>query len=448
MIAQAFFLLSLAVPASSHASAQTQPAAAQPGPAELRLTLAEALAMARDASPRLAQLQALYSASDAGVHRAGANRLPQVDLSAGYTRYSHVPEFSVPIPGRGTQTIFPDLPDNYRARLGVWMPLYTGGRLASLSDAAKMDREASERDVVTGTIDLVYETNVAYWSLVTARESERVLNEALAAYESHLEDAQNRQRFGLAASNEVLAVQVERDQAELARLDAGNAAEIANATLVRLLGVATGTRVDAAEPLDQPQAGPIGLEDAIAEALATRPERAALKSRIVAAEAMVRVERSARLPQVSAVAGYDYANPNRRIMPMADEWKATWDVSFNVALSVFDSGRTSASMDRASAQLEALKQQLEELDRRIELNVTSALLDLESAHAALAVADRNLDAARENRRVSADRYREGVSPSSELLDAEVALQQVGLQRTRALARIRQSTAGLERAIGR
>jgi outer membrane protein TolC len=51
-----------------------------------------------------------------------------------------------------------------------------------------------------------------------------VLEESLAAYEAHLADARNRQAVGLAARNEVLAVQVEKDRAELARLRAANAA--------------------------------------------------------------------------------------------------------------------------------------------------------------------------------------------------------------------------------
>ena len=42
-------------------------------------------------------------------------------------------------------------------------------------------------------------------------------------------------------------------------------------------------------------------------------------------------------------------------------------------------------------------------------------------------------AGEESRRVSADRYREGVIPSSELLDAEIALLEAGLERTQARA---------------
>ncbi|HEU5323258.1 MAG TPA: TolC family protein, partial [Methylomirabilota bacterium] len=61
---------------------------------------------------------------------------------------------------------------------------------------------------------------------------------------------------------------------------------------------------------------------------------------------------------------------------------------------------------------------------------------------------RSLESARENARVAGDRYRAGVIPSSELLDAEVALLRAGLERTSSQATLRLADAALVRATGR
>jgi outer membrane protein TolC len=84
----------------------------------------------------------------------------------------------------------------------------------------------------------------------------------------------------------------------------------------------------------------------------------------------------------------------------------------------------------------------------VRLDVTASRLDLDSRRAAFEVADRNLDAARENVRVSQDRYREGLIPVSELLDAQQRLLQAGLQRTRSATQLQQARANLDRAVGR
>jgi outer membrane protein len=414
----------------------------------LRLTEQEAVQRALSASPRLAGALAQVEAAGAEARVARAARLPQIDLGGGYTRYSNVPELSIPQPSGPPRTIFPNLPDNYRARLAAGIALYSGGRTGALVEAAEDERDASTRDQTTERLEVELETRAAYWSLVTARELARLLAEAVAAYEAHLKDAENRAALGMAAQNEVLAVKVERERGELARLRAENAAAVGEANLARLLGLSPEVRLEPAQPLEGVVEAAGAPEDLVAIAFENRPERAALVSRLGAAEARVRVERAARLPQVAASGGYDYANPNRRLMPPEATWKESWDVGLNLSLSLFDGGKTSAATARARARSAALRAQLEDLTRRIRLQVTQRTLELEAARAAVAVAERGLEAARENQRVAGDRYREGLIASSELLDAEVALLRAGVDRTEALAQLRLAAAGLARALGR
>jgi outer membrane protein TolC len=56
-------------------------------------------------------------------------------------------------------------------------------------------------------------------------------------------------------------------------------------------------------------------------------------------------------------------------------------------------------------------------------------------------------AADEARRVVGERYRVGVASNTELLDAEFALLQAQLDRTRSLAAVRLAEARLQRALG-
>jgi outer membrane protein len=424
---------------------ESQPAS--PG-AFLPLTLSEAIERALTGSPALGQARALGRAAEADARAARAARLPQLALSASYTRNSNVPELTLNLPGGPPRTIFPNIPDNYRTRLAASVPIDLSGRLGALSTAAADEEKAAAGDVEGTAAQIVLETTSAYWSLVTSRERERVLSEALTSYDAHLKDARNRQQIGMAASNEVLAVQVDRDEAELSRLRASSAAELADATLSRLLGLAPGVRVEPVDRLEQSSPPPEDLEQLVRSAVNARPERMALASRLLAAEARVRAERANRLPQLAAGAGYDYSNPNTKILPPEARWNDTWDVSVNLSLSLFDSGRISAAVARAEARAEAARRQLEDLDRAIRLQVTRALLDLSTAQATVGVTERSLVSAQENRRVAADRYREGLIPSAELLDAEVALLRAGVDRAEALAQTRLAAASLNRAVGR
>ena len=414
-----------------------------------RLTLDEALERASTSSARLASLSALTRAASFGVRAAVAARRPELDLSGSYSRNSNVPELILASPGSAPRTIFPNLPNNWRTHMGATLPLYTGGRIESQVTAATETERATTFDRAAFDRDLTLETHVTYVNVLFARDNALVLSEAVASYEAHLKDARNRQELGLSASNEVLAVTVERERAELLRVQAENAAAIATANLLRLVDLPADTRLELEPP---PEASTVTVAtfegSPIGEALEDRPEITALRARIRAIEAGVEVALSATRPQAGLQAGFDYANPNPRILPLAGDWNDSWSIGISVNWKVLDGGRAGARGAEARAQADALRAQLKDLESRIRLEVTTRQLEFESALAGKVVARRGIEAARDAVRIARDRYKEGVLSSTELLDAETRLLRAELEATQTEAQIQVARANLTRARGR
>jgi outer membrane protein TolC len=423
--------------------------AAEPPEAVYRLTIAEAIELAEASSPRLEQLSSLVGAGEAGVDQARAARQPDIDVSARYSRLSDIPEFAIVQPDGSRQVIFPNIPNRYSARLGLSVPLYLGGRIRSGIEAAARLTKAATGDLAAARADLRLEVTDAYLQVVRASEQEGVIAESIAAFDAHLTDVRNRIEYGLAARNEELAVSVERDRAELSRLQAAGVRAVAMANLVRLLGLPPGSTVETVEQLAAAKIddGDHDLANLVDRALERRSERAAAVSRLQAARAAVEVRRAGTRPAVVAAAGYDLARPNTMIVPPQDQLDDSWNVSINLSYRLFDGGKTRAAVRQAEAEAAAAAHRLEELDRAIRQQVTASLYQLQTARSAVPVAAAGRESAKESLRVARDRYREGLIPSSELLDAEVALLRAGLDHTTALARLRLAMAGLDRAVG-
>ena len=430
------------------ASVLTAGEAAQASGEPVRLTLDDAIARARATSARLASFSALARAASEEVRGAGASRKPDLSLAASYTRNSNVPELVLAIPGAPPRTLFPNLPDTWRTHAGASFPLYTGGRVGSQITAATEMENATLADRAAASNDLAAETHIAYVNVLFSRENARVLTEAVASYESHLKDARNRQELGLAASNETLAVTVEREQAELARLQAENGAAVALANLLRLVGLPAGTAVELDKAPDAAGSSPADTDDLVARATAGRPELEALRARVRSLEATQKVARSGSRPQAGLEAGWDYTNPNLRYVPWEAKFRSSWSVGVGVSWKVLDGGRSSASSAQAQAQADALRAQLSDLESRIRLDVTTRRLELDTALAGRAVARRGIEAGRDGLRVARDRYQEGVLSSSELLDAETRLLRAELDASLTEARIQVAMASLARAVGR
>ena len=117
--------------------------AQQPAAPVVRLTLDEARTRAVEASHRLAEARARESVAQAAIAVRQAAERPIVSASAGYARTNHVTPFFVPGPAGLPRAIYPDVPDNYRSRLDLQWPIYTGGRTDALERAARSEADAA-----------------------------------------------------------------------------------------------------------------------------------------------------------------------------------------------------------------------------------------------------------------------------------------------------------------
>ena len=423
-------------------------AAAQEAP--LRLTLSEAQVRAVDASHRLAEARVLGAAAAADVTAAVAAGLPSLALEAGYTRTNHVMEFVVPSAfGAGEpRVLYPDLPDNYRTRLALYWPVYTGGRSDALVRAARAEARASEAEIGVAQADLRLDVARAFWALVSAGSVVGVLERGVERAAAHLAVARGRLDSGLVAPNEVASADAQVSRQRMLLIEAGNQRALAAAGLARLVGADLERSLAADASLEDPGVPPSALTRLMDEALETRGERRALRFRVDAADEQRVAASLSMRPTVAIASGVDVARPNPRIFPRADRWDDSWDASVNVNWPLWDGGRHSADVERATLRAQAARERLAEFDSLVALEIRSHLLTLDSGRAAAAAAEDAIAAALEARRVVTERYAAGVAIQAEVLDAELALLQAQLDRTRALAGIRLAEAELERARGR
>ena len=432
------------------------------------LTLEDAIARALAHSARLAELEARQAGAEAAEAARESARKPFVAAQAGYVRTNHVDEYAIAFPGQPLRVLYPDVPDNYRARLDLQWALYTGGRAEALSRAAGAEAAAVAADVAAARADLRLEVTRAFWALVTARETEQVVTRAVERMDVHLRDLRSRLQQGLILPSDVTAAEAQRSRQHLLAIEARNIRRVSEADLRRLIG-ATGPLTPTPRPgSDQGQTGvkprsdlgqtgvkpgsdpgQTGVKPGSDQGLTPgRPERTALDRRLDALQARERAARAGARPQIAAVAGYDYARPNPRIFPRAERWEHSWDIGVNFSWTLWDGGRRQAEQAEAAAATRVVEARITEFDRQTAFEIQQRELELESARAAIDAAADGIRSASETLRVLGERYRAGVATSTEVLDAEFALLQAELDRTRAIASARLADARLERARGR
>ena len=413
-----------------------------------RLTLDDALARGLEASQRLAEMQARLDQAEANEAGRRAAEQPLVALQGGYMRTNHVEEFAIAQPGQPLRVIYPDIPDNVHARLDLQWPIYTGGRGDALVRAARAERDAAGQDLAAARADLRLEIARAFWALVTADDTAAVLDASLGSMDAHVRDLDARLGQGLIPPNDLLSAQAQRSRQRMLAIEAQNTRSVAEADLKRLMGTEADDHIEPAFTGEVGRMPDVSSEPLAADARVNRPERRALEVRVEAARAREDAANSSARPQIAVVAGYDYARPNPRIFPRNDEWRDSWDLSVNASWSLWDGGRRAAERAEAAAGTRAAQSRVRDFDRTVTFEVRQRWLELDSSHAAVAAAEDGVRAATEARRVVGERYAAGVATSTDVLDAETALLQAQLDRTRAIANMRLAEGRLQRAIGK
>jgi outer membrane protein TolC len=424
------------------------PVSAQDPPPVFRLTLQEAQTRAVEASHRLAEARAREAAAQAVVVARAAADLPIVSAAAGYTRTNHVVEFIVPGPAGVPRVLYPDVPDNYRTRLDLQWPIYTGGRTDALERAARAEAAAVSAEVAVARADLQLEVARAFWAVVTARATATVLEQGVSRAEAHITDARERFNAGLVPPNEVASAEAQAARARMLLIEARNQHDVSVADLARLVGLDSSESIEPAAVLDVAAPSVAASPALLLEAQGARGERRAIERRIESAEEQLAATTAARRPTVAIGAGVDYARPNARIFPRRDEWKESWDVGVNVGWTLWDGGRSAADTAVAASVATATRLRLQEFDSVLAVEVRQRTLDIDSGRAAVAATDEAIRAAGEALRVVTERYRAGAGTPIEVRDAEFVLLQSELDRTRALAGVRLAEARLARALGR
>ena len=113
-----------------------------------------------------------------------------------------------------------------------------------------------------------------------------------------------------------------------------------------------------------------------------------------------------------------------------------------------DSGRNAAERTEAQFQITVdLNERRAETETQIRADVQKQLVELASPRRRWSPARLAVTAAQETQRVVDDRFEAGVATTLDVLDAQLAVLQAELDRTRVLAELRLSEARLARVLG-
>jgi outer membrane protein TolC len=321
----------------------TRATGSEPAP----LTLQEAIGRALQFAPSIAATAAQSDFDSAKVREARAPLYPSFSANA---EYMGVSGYDQTISNGGLS----------QGLLVMDYVAYDGGRRMAQVRAARYAAEASALGVRAAQAQIVFDTTVAYYDLLRAREDQHELRTSLDRLTSNVAIVEALERSGRAIANDVLKIRTTRDSAELALASARQAVAHASIVLGSLIGTfgETDLRVAPVSGVASPPNGEVTQSPALMAA----------ERQVNAAALTVTAAQAERYPTLKfqLTTGYQGVYLRQTIRRFGG---GSYDGAISVP--IFQGGLVASHIDEAKAQQHIATAQV----RRVELQLKRDLAD-------------------------------------------------------------------------
>lgn len=395
-------------------------ASAQSSDTAKLLSLSEAIDLSIKNSKDLKLNHAKIDEALATLREAKDARLPDLSVSASYLRLTD-PGLTLKNQkdngsgGSGSESSTPKINQAMYAMVSGSVPLFTGFKIKSgiesaqyLAEAARLDADQDRDAVIANAIS-------AYANLYKARVSVDLVKENLVRSQQRVADFESLEKNGLMARNDLLKVQLEAYNVELALMDAQTQLKITTVNMNLMLGLPESTKLVA-----DTTGFKLGAQDKTIDeweqlAHQNRKDIQVLSLNEKAANSNIKAVKGDLYPSLALTGGYVGLN-----IPNFVSATTAFNIGVGVKYSVSSLWKTKAKLNKANSQLQEVQVHQEMLDDNIRLDITKAYETYYLSMKKIDVYAKAVEQADENYRITKNKQANNLATTTDLLDADVA----------------------------
>jgi len=306
----------------------------------------------------------------------------------------------------------------------VW-PLYTGGKINAANKASQINEEEAGLHQKQKEGELLSELATRYYGLVLAQQACKVRSQVAEAMKKHLFDSEKLSEQGQIAKVEFLHAQVANSDAERELKMANREAIIVKRALQNTMAIGDSSDLSPASKLFILKS----IEDEnffIDMALKNNPQLQQVDSKKELAATGVKFEKSNYLPTVALTGTYDLADKD--LSPYVPQWM----VGVGLNWSVFEGNARHRKLQSAKFKEEQVEQAGMKAEEDIRTVIKKLHQQLGMQVEQLEELDKTLEFAKTYVESRDKAFHEGLSTSTELVDANLLLAKVKIDRLQAM----------------
>jgi outer membrane protein len=378
------------------------------------LTVDQCIEIALKNSPLIAVVEGRVKKSKLDVDDAKADLFPDIELSGGYYLNKAYNEFEW---NR----------DYYDLSISASIQPFNSGRTYLNVERTHKGLISTREGYRLTRMNLIMEVISRYYNLLNAFGMLDLRERALEQKKYQLEFSKAKFELGMVPRADTLKTRADLEAARVDLHEANGELLIRRAELNEIMGLDLDSSViirdiDLKE-LDLPE-----FDRVLAVAYRNRPDLKQQEALVSASNYNMMIAWINRMPTLTLTGGYSL-NAERFAfdgLPLNSENfddNSDWSVGLTLSFPIFDGGKKSRAIKKANIDLNNARLEYEDLKRQVRLEVKSAYINLENALEKIELTRRQVASARESYEAALGRYKNGLAPITEVIDAEVAFTQ-------------------------
>jgi len=412
-----------------------------------RFNLSQTIETALEANLELQRSKDEIEAAAAAKSARGTEFFPTLNARYGYLKRDNPTRQSLGIQNGQIVDVLTNPEDEYNFVTSFSQPIFTGFALYNQYKIADLGLDIAEFTQKLTRQNVILDAKNAYYSILKTQKLAGVADETVKQIAAQKDVAENMYQVGMSPLNDLLQSQVQLANAKQALITAKNNLAVAKSQFNTLLRRPINAPVSVVDILDfTPWEHDIDYCLAQAKELRLEIEVADLEVQI--AQKDYKLSQGDYFPSVNLVGTWTKRGTDWDVdggEGIGD--KDFWDIRATASWDFWQWGRTRYGVKEKLSRISQAKLRKQQILDNIDLEVKEAYLKTQESQRNITTIEKAIEQAKENLRITEERYKEQVSTTTDVLVAQTLLTETMTNYYNALYDFKIAKAILYRSLG-
>lgn len=391
-------------------------ATAQP----MRLTLDECIRIAMSDNPTIKVDSMEIKRVNYALKEVKGQLFPQINATGTYTRNLALQTMYMDAGDGTTRAIKMGTDNNYSAGFNATLPIVATALWRSIKLSENQILQNIEK-ARANKLSLVNQIKNAYYTLLLAQDSKRVLEASHATAKRHAEIYQKQYQIGTASEYDVLRANVAVTNLEPSILQTENTINLLELQLKVLMGMDVNQEIDPRETLDDYKASMYGRVMATDTSLVNNTSLKQLDLQTDLLRKTVDVRRAAWHPTLSLTGNLMWHSMSNGGPFKKFNWNRSSNIGLTVAWPVFTGFQRTNRIKQAEIQAAEMKWQRENLERSLHMQMQTHINTINKSIKQIETNEAGVRQAEKANEIMQKSFQIGAASFIQLLDTDDAL---------------------------